>query len=259
MITDSHTHLHLIDYRKLNKNIKDIILLANKKGVLQKLCVSTNIYQYKEIMFICKTYDNIYGSIGIHPNEKYKKEEKFNVDRLLKLSNNNLIKAIGETGLDYYPDKISRLRQIKRFEQHIEASIIRNLPLVIHARNARDDILSILKFYQNEGVKGVLHCFSEDLVMAKKLIDMGFLISFSGIVTFKNENTLKNIVKSIPLKSFIVETDTPYLAPVPFRGCINQPSYIVNIIEKISILTNRSFEEVASVTTNNFKKLFFLN
>jgi TatD DNase family protein len=259
MITDSHAHLHLIDYRKLNKNLDDIVLLANKEGIFQKLCVSTNIYQNKEIMFICKKYDNIYGSIGIHPNEKYKKGEKFNLDRLLTLSNHNKIKAIGETGLDYYPNKINRSRQIKRFEQHIEASIIRNIPLVIHSRNARNDTINILKFYQNEGIKGVLHCFSEDLEMAKKLIDIGFLISFSGIVTFKNENTLKDIAKSIPLESFIVETDSPYLAPDPFRGCINQPSYLVNIVKKISILTKKSFKEIASVTTNNFKKMFLSN
>ena len=256
MIVDSHVHLHLINYKKLGYNLNKVLHLARLKNVKKKLCVATNISQFNDIIYICNKYDDIYGSIGVHPNQYYK-DGLCNFKKLYKLSKNKKIIAIGETGLDYFHSYESRMKQIKAFEQHIEISILNSLPLIIHSRDAKGDIINILKHFRNYCVKGVIHCFNDDIETAKKAIDLGFLISFSGIITFKNEKRLKSLVKNIPLDKILVETDTPYLAPEPHRGKVNQPSYIVNVVQIISELTGNSLEYVSSITTNNFNNLFF--
>ena len=255
MIVDSHVHLHFIDCKKIKTNLDEIIKEAQNKQVEAQLCVATNIDQFNTIIDICKNYDKIYGSIGVHPCEVLKKQ--VSAGELTKLSKNENIIAIGETGLDYFRGEENKKSQIERFEKHIEASKESGLPLIIHSRNAKKDTLEMLAAYKSDGIKGVVHCFTEDFDMAKKIIDLGFLISFSGIITFKNAKHLSYVVQNIPTSSFLVETDAPYLSPEPHRGKINRPAYIVRTVEKISSLINKSFDEVAHNTKKNFENLFF--
>lgn len=257
MISDSHVHLHLINYGKLFSNLQKIILSAQENKIKYQLCVSTNIYQHREIIFICKKYKNIFGSVGIHPNEQYSNEDISIVDKLLDLSKNSKIKAIGETGLDYLNGVKNRKKQIKRFEQHIEASITANLPIIVHSRCAKHDIINILSYYYKiYGLKGVLHCFSDDVETAKQLVDIGFNISFSGLITFKNNIVIKNVAKYIPIENILIETDSPYLAPDPYRGRINEPKYLIEIARNLSIIKEKPIRQIVESTTNNFIKLF---
>ena len=259
MIADSHVHLHLINYNKLRSTLSATIRSAIRDRVEYQLCVSTNIYQHKEIIYICDRYQNIYGSVGIHPNEQYNENEYLNTERLIRLSNHKKIKAIGETGLDYLGNNIQRKIQIKRFEHHIEASLASNLPIIIHSRESKRDILDIIKYYSRYDLIGVLHCFSDDLLTAKKLLDFGFFISFSGTVTFHKNYLLKEVVKNIPLEKMMVETDAPYLSPHPYRGRINEPKYVSRVVEEISNIKQVRYEEVSKKTNENFKKLFSID
>lgn len=252
MLVDSHCHLHFLE----NVDLDEIISNAKDNKISELLCVATTLEQHATILDICNKYDNIAGSIGVHPNEEIKHEPS--VDDILKLAANDKIIAIGETGLDYFRSKDSDFlaNQQQRFINHINAAKECNKPLIVHTRDAKEDTLKLLIANNAQIAGGVLHCFTGDLDMAKRAIDIGFLISFSGIVTFKNATDLQAIAKELPLNKILIETDCPYLAPVPHRGKMNQPAYVKYVAEFLAELRQIDFADIATATTANFHNLF---
>ncbi len=251
MLIDSHCHLN---FPELAQNIHAIRQLMQQERVELALCVSVTLDKFPEILNLAEQYANFYASVGVHPD--YEHIEEPTIDTLVKLANHPKVVAIGETGLDYFRLKGDLEWQRERFRTHIRAAIIAGKPLIIHTRNAVDDTLRIMREEGVERAGGVLHCFTESLEMALAAIEMGFYISFSGIVTFKNALDLKEVAKQIPLDRLLVETDSPYLAPVPFRGKTNQPAYVKYVAQEIANLRGISIEEVAEATTANFFRLF---
>lgn len=206
------------------------------------------------MLAVAEAYDNFYASVGVHPD--YEDEPDFTEDQLVELAAHPKVVAIGETGLDYFRLTGDLEWQRKRFRTHIRAAIRAQKPLVIHTRNAAEDTLRIMQEEHAEQVGGVMHCFTESLEVALAAIELGFYISFSGIVTFKNAVALKGVAKALPLDRILVETDSPYLAPVPFRGKLNQPAYVRYVAEEIANLRGISYQEVEQATTENFFRLF---
>jgi TatD DNase family protein len=251
MLIDSHCHLN---FPELAQNIHAIRQSMHDERVGYALCVSVTLDKFPEILNLAKQYENFYASVGVHPD--YEHIEEPTIDTLVTLADHPKVIAIGETGLDYFRLKGDLEWQRERFRTHIRAAIIAGKPLIIHTRNAVDDTLKIMREEGVERAGGVLHCFTESLEMALAAIEMGFYISFSGIVTFKNALDLKEVAKQIPLERLLVETDSPYLAPVPFRGKTNQPAYVKYVAQEIANLRGISVEEVAEVTTANFFTLF---
>lgn len=251
MLVDSHCHLN---FSELAENIQSVRQLMHEEKVGHALCVSVTLDKFPEVLALAETYDNFYASVGVHPD--YEDIQEPTVDELVKLADHPRVIAIGETGLDYFRLKGDLAWQRERFRTHIRAAIIAGKPLIIHTRNAVDDTLSIMREEGAEKVGGVLHCFTESQEMADAAIEMGFYISFSGIVTFKNAKDLKEVAKKIPLDRILVETDSPYLAPVPFRGKMNQPAYVKHVAQEVADLRGISIDEVAVATTHNFFKLF---
>ena len=251
MYIDSHCH---INFPELHEKIDEVLINMRNNKISHALCVSVTLDKIDEILDLTKKYSNIYASIGVHPD--YEDVEEPNIDTLFNFSKNKKIVAIGETGLDYFRLKGDLTWQQDRFRTHIHAAIKSNLPLIIHTRNAQDDTINIMKEEGKKSVTGVMHCFTESYEMAKQAIDLGFYISFSGIITFKNAENLRDTVKKIPIENILIETDSPYLAPVPKRGKMNEPSNVIYVAEKIAELKNISVEKVAEITTNNFFSLF---
>ena len=251
MYIDSHCH---INFPELNQKIDEVLSNMDSNNISHALCVSVTLDKINEILDLTKKYSNIYASVGVHPD--YEDIQEPDIDTLFKYSKNEKIVAIGETGLDYFRLKGDLSWQRDRFRTHIRAAIKSNLPLIIHTRNAPDDTISIMKEEAANSATGVMHCFTESYEMAKKAIDLGFYISFSGIITFKNAETLRETVKKIPIENILIETDSPYLAPVPNRGKLNEPANVKYVAEKIAELKGLSVEKVAEITTNNFFKLF---
>ena len=218
------------------------------------LCVSVTLDKFPEVLALAEQYDNFYASVGVHPD--YEDIEEPTVELLVRFANHPKIVAIGETGLDYFRLTGDLEWQRMRFRTHIRAAILAKKPLIIHTRSAAADTLRIM---QEEGAKqvgGVMHCFTESLEVALAAIGMGFYISFSGIVTFKNATQLKEVAQQIPLDKMLVETDSPYLAPMPFRGKTNQPAYVKYVAQEIANLRGISLDEVMQATTANFFNLF---
>jgi len=251
MYIDSHCH---INFPELNQKIDEVLTNMKNNNISHALCVSVTLDKINEILDLTKKYSNIYASVGVHPD--YENIQEPDIDTLFKYSKDEKVVAIGETGLDYFRLKGDLSWQRDRFRTHIQAAIKSKLPLIIHTRNAQDDTISIMKEEGANSATGVMHCFTESYEMAKKAIDQGFYISFSGIITFKNAETLRETVKKIPIENILIETDSPYLAPVPNRGKLNEPSNVKYVAEKIAELKGISIEDVAEITTNNFFKLF---
>lgn len=218
------------------------------------LCVSVTLDKVHEVIALAEQYDNFYASVGVHPD--YENIEEPTVETLVRLANHPKVVAIGETGLDYFRLTGDLAWQRERFRTHIRAAMIANKPLIIHTRSAAEDTITIMREEQAQLVGGVMHCFTESLEVALQAIDLGFYISFSGIVTFKNAVQLKEVAKAIPLDSILVETDSPYLAPIPFRGKTNQPAYVRHTAQEIANLRGITLEEVTAATTRNFFTLF---
>ena len=256
MITDSHCHL---DYSNLYNQLDDVIRRAEYNQVKYLLTICTTLESFEKIKLIIEKYKNIYGTFGIHPHES---KQYTNIDSkfILKLKNKyKKIIGIGETGLDFYYNHSDKKIQKKSFVEHISAASQLNIPVIVHSRNAETDTYEIIKSEKkNSNLKFLIHCFTGSKDFAKKLIDLNCYISVSGIITFKNSAELVDTVSSIPIENLLVETDSPYLAPIPYRGKSNEPSYIVHTVEKLSQIKNVSKEYVMSSTTNNFKKLFKL-
>ena len=251
MFIDSHCH---INFPELRENIQAVLSNMESKKITNALCVSVTLDDFPGVLELASRYDNIFASVGVHPD--YEDIEEPSVDQLVSLSKNSNVVAIGETGLDYFRLQGDLSWQRERFRTHIRAAIEANLPLIVHTRRAQDDTIKIMKEEGAYKSKGVMHCFTESYEMAKKAIDQDFYISFSGIITFKNAEDLRDTVKKIPMDRILIETDSPYLAPIPNRGKTNEPSNVVYVAEKIAEIKKLSIEEVASTTTANFKNLF---
>ncbi len=249
---DSHCHL---DHEPLRDNLKDVILRSKKGGINKILTICTNLESYKNIKNIINIDEMIYGTFGIHPHEAAK--DKVSTEKIIKevLSEKKII-GVGETGLDFYYNNSDKISQIDSFIQHIEASIYLKVPIIIHSRNAETQTFEILNKYAHKNLKILMHCFTGSQNFAKKMMDLNAYFSASGIITFKNSTDLQNTFKNIPDSKLLIETDSPFLAPVPMRGKKNEPSYIKYTLEKLSSLKNKTVNEMDIITTKNFNNLF---
>ena len=256
MIIDSHCHL---DYPKTYEQLDNILKRADSKSIKLFLTICTNLKSFKKIKLIVEKYNNVYGTFGIHPHET-KDHADINSSFIVKQKKEHeKIIGIGETGLDYYYNNSDKLTQKKIFIEHIKAASRLDIPVIVHTRNAEQDTYEILKKEkQDSNLKILIHCFTGTKSFAKKLIDLGCYISISGIVTFKNVNELTDAISYIPLESLLVETDSPFLAPVPYRGKPNEPANIIYTIKKLSEIKNVSTQDIIKNTTQNFKKIFAL-
>ena len=250
---DSHCHL---DHEPLYSNINDVIKRSKENGLSKILTISTNSKSFENIKKIIDIDEIIYGSVGIHPHET----SSDNMDKEFIIENANKFKKIigvGETGLDFYYKNSRKEDQIKSFETHIEASIELNYPLIVHSRNAEIDTFNILNNYKNSNIKILMHCFTGSKEFAKKMMKLNAYFSASGIITFKNSIELQETFKMIENDKILIETDSPFLAPMPMRGKKNEPSYIKYTLEKLSELKSTTFDELENITNNNFQRLFF--
>lgn len=255
MLTDSHCHLDFLDLKLYAEDLSKAIAAARAKDVNYILCPGVDIEHFPDILKIAETDKNIFAAVGLHPTEKESHEPS--LDELLTLGQNKKVVGIGETGLDFYyaHDEIERNRQKKIFKMQVQVAKNLGKPLIIHARDAEQDIIKILIEEEAMVAGGVLHCFTGTQGFAQKLIDLGFYISFSGIVTFRNADSLRAIAQAIPLDRILIETDAPYLTPVPVRGKPNEPAYLPYIAEFIAKLRGISYESFAKQTTENFLRL----
>lgn len=254
-LVDSHCHLDRLDLESFDNGMSGALQAACDNNVRHMLCVCIDWENFPVVKAIAEKFPQVSASVGIHPNETEGYDPS--VDELVAAANSSEIVAIGETGLDYFRSEGDLEWQRERFRRHITAAKISNKPLIIHMREATEDTLRILKEENASDAGGVMHCFAEDWETAKRALDIGFYISLSGIVTFKNALALKEVAKKVPLDRLLVETDSPYLAPVPHRGKINQPAYTRLVAECISELRETSFANIAEATTNNYFELFF--
>jgi TatD DNase family protein len=252
MLVDSHCHLDMLCPEQ--RSIDDTLAEAGQLGVEHMLCVSVSLERFEPMMELIEPYAQISASVGVHPDGVDVEEP--DEDRLAALAEQDRIVAVGETGLDYFRIEGDVEWQRQRFRRHIRAARAVGKPLIVHTRAAKQDTLNILKEERASEVGGVLHCFTEDWEMARAAMDMNFHISFSGIVTFKNAQQLKEVARKLPQERMLVETDSPYLAPVPKRGKSNQPAYVRYVAEHIAELRDESLEETATYTTENFYRLF---
>ncbi|WP_294843943.1 YchF/TatD family DNA exonuclease [uncultured Gilliamella sp.] len=252
-LIDSHCHLDSLDLS--NKSIEDVLQHATDNDVKHCLSVATTLSGYESMKNLLMPYRSQCSfSCGIHPLNL--DDEPYDANRFLTLAQQDNVVALGETGLDYYYQQDNIELQQANFKAHIELGRKLSKPIIVHTRNAREDTLRILK---DEHVhSGVLHCFTEDIPTAKQLLDLGFYISFSGIITFKNAESLRQVAKFVPLDRLLFETDSPYLAPVPYRGKENQPAYVREVAQYLAILRGVSLQEIAKQTTHNFCQLFNL-
>ena len=257
MITDSHCHL---DYSELYDQLDIVIKRAESNQVKYLLTICTTPDSFEKIKLIIKKYKNIYGTFGIHPHESKKYSHVDSKYILNLIQKYKKVIGIGETGLDFYYNHSDKKDQKRSFIEHISAASELNIPLIVHSRNAEMETFEILKSERkNSNLKVLIHCFTGTASFAKKLIDLDCYISVSGIITFKNSGVLADTVSYIPLEKLLVETDSPYLTPLPYRGKTNEPSYIIHTVDKLSQIKKVSKESVITSTTNNFKKLFGLN
>jgi len=249
---DSHCHL---DHEPLINNLSDVIARSKAAGVNKILTICTTKESYKNTLSIVKHDPMIYGTFGIHPHETNK--DKVTKDQILnEISKEKKIIGVGETGLDFYYNNSDKEAQIKSFHEHIEASIDLNMPLIIHSRNAENETFDILNEYANRNIKILMHCFTGSLNFAKKLMKLNAYFSASGIITFNNSLDLQKTFEQIPTDKLLVETDSPFLAPVPMRGKKNEPSYVKYTLEKLSNIKSINSQELDKITTNNFNNLF---
>ena len=250
---DSHCHLN---FKSLKNDLDNVISRSKENGISNILSINTNPIEFDDHINLIKKYNNIHISYGIHPQEVTDRSI-FSFDDLEnKLSTNYQLIGLGETGLDYYHSDNYKINQIKIFESHIEASKKFDLPLIIHQRNSENEIIEILNKYKKDNLNIVFHCFTGSKKLLNFCLDNNYFISLSGIITFKNANQLRETIKNISLNHLLVETDSPYLAPVPMRGKINEPSYIKHIIDYLSEFFSLSSIELSQITDKNFYKLF---
>ncbi len=254
MIIDSHCHL---TYEPMSSSLSETISRANKNGVEYLLTISTEDKSYEKVLNILKNHKNVYGTYGIHPHEAKSHQNIKCSDIIQRLNLSKKVIGIGETGLDFYYNHSEKKDQISSFEEHICAAQEKDIPLIVHTRSAEKETFEILqKHYKTKQFKILIHCFTGSKEFAFKLLDLDSYISASGVVTFKKSKDLANTFKELPNEKILVETDAPYLSPVPFRGKPNEPGYIIHTVKFLSNLKNLSFEEMSKITTNNFFNLF---
>ncbi|MFZ6693173.1 TatD family hydrolase [Undibacterium sp. SXout20W] len=255
MYVDSHCH---INFPELAARMPEVLQKMTENGVSHALCVSVDLPDFPQVLALAEQYPHIFASVGVHPD--YEETQEPSAEQLVELAKHPKIIAIGETGLDYFRLKGDLEWQRERFRQHIRASRICRKPLIIHTRAAAEDTIRILQEegagVEQGGVAGVMHCFTESLEVAQAAVAMGFYISFSGILTFKSAKDLQAVAKVLPLDRILIETDSPYLAPSPHRGKVNEPGFVRHVGEFLADLKGISVQEVQSVTTQNFFNLF---
>ncbi len=251
LLADSHCH---INFEPLGAELPLILENARANAVGYLLCVSVNLEDFPQVQQLAHSYPQIYASVGVHPNEI--KGEDPSVERLVELAADPRIIAIGETGLDYYRSSGNMEWQHERFRRHIRAACASGKPLIIHTREASADTLRIMREEGANQVGGVMHCFTENWDTASQALDLGFYISFSGILTFKSADALREVAVRVPEDRLLIETDAPYLAPVPHRGKTNEPAYVRYVAESLASLRQVSLEHIGAVTTRNFFTLF---
>ena len=257
MYFDSHCHLDRIDLESFNNSHETLLEEVAKGDVSAMICISVNLESFTSMYQSIEQRSNIYCSVGVHPDYENVKEPS--IDELCELAgNNHKVVAIGETGLDYFHQSGDLQWQRNRFEIHIEAAKKCSLPLIIHTRNAKKDTLDILRSHNADEVGGVLHCFTEDWEMAKQAIELGFYISISGIVTFKQAQNVRDMAKMIPPDKLLIETDSPWLSPVPFRGKVNHPGRVGLVAKTLAEIRDENLDDLARYTFNNACKLFNL-
>ena len=251
MLIDSHCHL---DFPKLAANIPQIIELKKDNGVACAVCIGVTLEDLGRVLALSEAWPEILASVGVHPEATEVREPT--VSDLVELARHPRVIAIGETGLDYYWHKDAPEWQRERFRTHIRAACATQKPLVIHTREAAQDTLRLMKEEGAGAAGGVMHCFTETWQVAEQALEQGFYISLSGIVTFKKAETVRAVAQRVPLDRLLVETDSPYLAPVPHRGRTNQPGYVKHVAEEVARLRGLSYQEVVDATTENFFRLF---
>ncbi len=250
---DSHCHL---DINPLFDNLDEVVLRSKEAGITKLLSICTNLDSFENIKKIIIFDPIIYGTFGIHPHDA----DKYLISKSKIIENSKYsekIIGIGETGLDFYYNNSDKKNQIKSFVNHIDACLDLKLPLIVHSRNAEIETFDILNNYKNTDIKILMHCFTGSYVFAKKLLNLNTHFSASGIITFKNSEDLRETFAFLPNERIIVETDSPFLAPIPMRGKKNEPSFIKYTLEKLAQIKKQSFENMDKITTDNFNKLFF--
>jgi len=253
MLVDSHCHLDFPDFAE---ELDDVVGRAREAGIGHMLTICTHVSKFDQVLKVAESYDNIFCTVGIHPHNALA-EAEISPEQLIELADTPKVIGFGETGLDYYYDKAPRDVQQRQFRAHIEAARRTGLPLIIHTRDADDDMAEILTEEAGKGpFPGLLHCFSSGAKLAEAALELGLYISISGIVTFKNAEDLRETVKKVPLDRILVETDAPYLAPVPKRGKRNEPAFTAHTAEKVAEIKDVSLANVAKTTTDNFFRLF---
>lgn len=251
MLVDSHCHL---DFPDLASHLPDVLQRMQDNGVGLALCIGVNLEDFPKVLALAEGEERLYATVGVHP--EYTDVAEPTEEQLLTLASHPKVVAIGETGLDYYWQKDKPEWQRERFRTHIRAAKRCGKPLVIHTRESAVDTLRLMAEEGADAVGGVMHCFTEDWEVARQALDLGFHLSFSGIVTFKNAIIVKEVARKCPLDRILVETDSPYLAPVPYRGKPNQPAYVLHVAEEIAHLRAIPLEAVMQATTDNFFNLF---
>jgi TatD DNase family protein len=255
MFVDSHCHLN---FPELRGRMPDIQRAMTAARVERALCICTTLEEFDEVHGLALTHDNLWATVGVHPDNEGVQEP--DVADLVVRSQLPRVVAIGETGLDYYRlngrSVADMAWQRRRFAQHIEAARLTRLPLVVHTRSASDDTLAVLRETGQGQVSGVFHCFTETRAVAEAALDLGFFVSFSGILTFRNATDIHEVARWIPLDRCLIETDSPYLAPAPYRGKTNQPAYVAQVCQRLAELKGLPLDEVARATTENFDRLF---
>lgn len=251
-LVDSHCHLEFSDF----PDIEAVIARAESQHISPLLSIGTRLDHLHALVELTHRFPSVYGTVGLHPHEAEKNSLEELRTTLLTYSHEPKIVGFGETGLDFYYDHSDRARQEESFRCHIQAALTENLPLVVHTRAAEAETIRLLKEEGKGNLRGVIHCFTGTAWLAEAALALGFYISLSGIITFKNAEAIREVVKNIPLDRLLVETDAPYLAPVPHRGKRNEPAFVRYTAEKVADLKNLSLEEVATATTGNFFDLF---
>ncbi|MBK8972431.1 MAG: TatD family hydrolase [Hahellaceae bacterium] len=255
MYLDSHCHLDRLDLTPFDHSLDKALQSARQNGVSGFLCVDIDLDNFAAVRQIAEAHPDIWCSAGVHPNAEFDTPLTAETLKALALSSPKVV-AIGECGLDYYRGLDDRLLQLERFQTQLDVAVELDLPVIIHTREAREDTLLHLRRFAAQGGRGVLHCFTESLEMAQEAIEFGFMVSFSGIITFRNAQPLRDVVKALPLESLLIETDSPYLAPVPHRGKSNHPGWVVDVAACMADVKQVPPERVAQQTQDNFFRLF---
>ena len=256
MLVDSHCHLDKLDLANHKNSLDNLLQAARARGINQFLSVGVDLDSSRKLIELTAKYDDVNVSVGVHPLQESRPDIP-EISELIELGSHTKVVAIGETGLDNFYDSESADWQQESFIRHLKAASELLKPVIVHTREAREETVSILRDYVNTKSAGVLHCFTESWEMAQEAMELNFYLSFSGIITFRNASALREVVKKVPLERMLVETDAPWLAPVPYRGKQNEPQYVLEVAKIVAEIKGISFEEVAETTSYNYQQLFF--